>query len=249
MTAEAERTDRAALQECGDVSDADGVPLALYAAERLLASGRNATGIPGHDSPVADYVLRRASAPQWRSPNEAFLLQSLLRRIASPAAAEALRTLAVEIRNVEQISALVQDMHDHLGKLQRASRSAPGDLSWMGYGDEPWLLTLVSPTSFAAPVVMAVSSRQNRPRGRHAARDAHSGRRAARRWFRRSSRGVAGRPLRRSACGARSAVRLDVCVSCWEPRCSPAICCCATCIAKRKPRRCVRISSPASLTN
>src|SRR5687767_12542206 len=44
MTADAESTDRATLQECGDVSDSDGVTLALYAAERLLASGRNATG-------------------------------------------------------------------------------------------------------------------------------------------------------------------------------------------------------------
>jgi hypothetical protein len=163
MTTDAERTDRAAVQECGDVFDTDGVPLALYAAERLLASGRNASGM--HDIAVTDYLLRRAGAPQWRSPNEAFILQSLLRRMASPAAEQALRTLAVDIRNVEQISALVQDTHDHLGKLQRASRSAPGDLSWMGYGDEPWLLTLVSPTSFAAPVVMAVSSRRVVPAG------------------------------------------------------------------------------------
>jgi signal transduction histidine kinase len=56
-------------------------------------------------------------------------------------------------------------MDDHLGKLQRAFRSAPGDLSWMGYGDEPWLITIVSPTSFAAPVVMAVSSRKVVPEG------------------------------------------------------------------------------------
>jgi signal transduction histidine kinase len=163
MTVDAERIDLGALQECGDVPDADGIPFALYAAERLLANGPNATG--GDANPVADHVLGRASAPRWRSPNEAFILQTLLRRIASPAAAEPLRRLAVEIRSVEQISALVQDMHDHLGKLQRASRSAPGDLSWMGYGDEPWLLTLVSPTSFAAPVVMAVSSRRIVPAG------------------------------------------------------------------------------------
>ena len=153
MTGPAESTDRAALQECGDVSDADGVPLASYAAERLLAGGRN-------DGPVADYVLRRSSAPHWRSPNEALILQSLLRRIPDPAAAERLRTLAVEIRSAEQISALVRDLHHHLGKLQQASRSGPGDLSWIGYGDDPWLLTLVSPTSFAAPVIIAVSSRK-----------------------------------------------------------------------------------------
>jgi len=166
MTVKAESTDRAAVQACGDVLDSDGVPLALYAAERLLASGRNA--LERTDTPEADYVLRTASVRQSRSPrspNEALLLQSLLRRIASPAVAEPLRTLAAEIRGIEQIAALAQDMHDQLGKLQQASRSAPGDLSWKGYGDEPWLLTLVSPTSFAAPVIMAVSSRRIVPAG------------------------------------------------------------------------------------
>jgi signal transduction histidine kinase len=163
MDLDADRTDRAAVEECGDVSDADGVPLALYAAERLLASSRRA--IAGHDDGVAGYVVRRVSAPGWRSPNEAFILLSLLRRIGSPAATDALRTLAVDMRSAEQMSALAHDMHDHLAKLQRAPRSAPGDLAWLGYGDEPWLVTLVSPTSFAAPVIMAVSSRKIVPAG------------------------------------------------------------------------------------
>jgi signal transduction histidine kinase len=35
----------------------------------------------------------------------------------------------------------------------------------MGYGDEPWLITTVSPASFAAPVVMAVSSSRVLPAG------------------------------------------------------------------------------------
>ena len=163
MTADAERSDHAALKECSDVFDADGVPFSLYAAERLTASGRN-------DGPVADFVLRLAGpaqsrcvdscGPIWRSPNEALILESLLRRIQTSAAAGARQALAVEIRDAGQISALAQDMHDRFGRLERASRFAPGDLSWMGYGDEPWLITLVSPTPFAEPVVMAVSSRK-----------------------------------------------------------------------------------------
>jgi signal transduction histidine kinase len=155
MTTDAQRTDLATLQECGEVLDDDGVPLNFYAAERLLA-----TGLQG---PVAHHVLRRANARQWRSPNEAFLLRSLLQKIASPAAEEPLRALTADIHNAEQIAALVQDTHTHLAKLQQAARLAPGDLAWVGYGDEPWLLTLVSPTSFADPVLMAVSSRKVLP--------------------------------------------------------------------------------------
>jgi signal transduction histidine kinase len=153
LTAEAARNDRVTLQQCDDVRDGDGLPIALYAAERLLGKDQR-------DRPAADYVLRRAIAPPWRSPSEALLLKSLLSRVAGPAAAGAQRALDDEIHNAEQISALVQEAHEPLGKLQNASRSAPGDLAWVGYGEEPWLLTVVSPTSFATPLLMAVSSRQ-----------------------------------------------------------------------------------------
>lgn len=171
MAGEATRSDRLALQECGDVRDGDGVPIALYAAERLLETDRS-------NAAATDYVLHRASAPPWRPPSEALLLQSLLSRMprsvrAGPATSDkptidkkagpheqALRALEGEIRNARQISALVQDAHEPLGKLRDASRSAPGDLAWVGYGEEPWLLTVVSPTSFATPLLMAVSSRE-----------------------------------------------------------------------------------------
>jgi signal transduction histidine kinase len=151
--ADAVRIDRAALRECGDVMDTDGVPFGLYAAQRLLTGTASDT-----QHAVTDYLVRRVNTPAWRSPNEALLLQSLLQAIGSPITVEPLRALAGEIRRSEQIAALARDTHEHLAKLQRAARSAPGDLAWIGYGDEPWLLTLVSPTSFAAPVVMAVSS-------------------------------------------------------------------------------------------
>lgn len=158
MPGDASATDNVVVQECGDVSDDDGVPLALYAAERRM-------GVEHSSAPATNYVLHRGASRRWRSPNEALMLQGLLTRIGGSAATERLRTLTLEIHNTEQISALAQNIHDHLGKLQRASRSAPGDLSWIGYGDEPWLLTLVSPESFAAPVLMAVSSRRIVPEG------------------------------------------------------------------------------------
>jgi signal transduction histidine kinase len=158
LGAEAERTDLAALQECADAPDEDGIPVSLYAAERLLTNGQALDA-------VADHVVEAATGAAWRSPNEALLLQSLLRRVATPGAAAASRGLATEIHNITQMSALAHDMPERLATLQRASRSAPGDLSWFGYGDDPWLLTLVSPTSFASPVLMAVSSRKILPAG------------------------------------------------------------------------------------
>jgi signal transduction histidine kinase len=130
----------------------------MYAADRLLAA-------EPADREAREYVLRQSNAPQWRTPNGAYMLQSLLRKIPAPDAAEPLRRLSAEIHDISQIAALGQNMDDHLRRLQRAFRSAPGDLSWIGYGDEPWLITLVSPKSFAEPVVLAVSSRKILPDG------------------------------------------------------------------------------------
>jgi len=150
---DAERTDQVLLKECDSVSDNDGVSFALYAAGRRLTATPN-------DAAAQNFVIQKAGIPRWRTPNEAYMLRSLLSTISSPAAEESLRKLSSEIHDMEQIAALAQDMGDHLGKLQGAFRSAPGDLSWIGYGDEPWLITVVSPASFAAPVVLAVSSRK-----------------------------------------------------------------------------------------
>ena len=156
--ADAERADRATVHDCTTVADDDGIPQALYAANRLLDTKSN-------DAETQDYVIRQANTGRWRAPNETYMLQSVLRKISNPATAEPLNRLASEIHDMEQITALAESLHDHLGKLQRATRSAPGDLPWMGFGDEPWLITIVSPTSFAAPVVMAVSSRKVMPAG------------------------------------------------------------------------------------
>jgi signal transduction histidine kinase len=158
MTMRAESTDRGTLADCSDVADVDGVPIAVYAAERLLDRERD-------HSLVTDYVVHEVNLRQWPSPNETYALRSLLHRIPKAVAAAPLQRLALAIHDTEQVDALARDLQAHPDRLQRASRTAPGDLPWMGYGDEPWLVTIVSPTSFAAPVVMAVSSRRSIPAG------------------------------------------------------------------------------------
>jgi signal transduction histidine kinase len=154
----AERTDLATLHDCAGVVDGDGVAMALYAAARLADTGR-------HEPAIAGYAVHRVFEQRWHSPAEAYGLQALLRGLRTPASRETSQRLSLEIHNIEQVAALARDLHDHPATLQRAARTAPGDLSWMGYGDEPWLVTLVSPSSFAAPVVMAVSSRRILPAG------------------------------------------------------------------------------------
>jgi signal transduction histidine kinase len=158
MASEDAPIDRTTLAECRDVFDADGVPMAIYAAEHLLDSNRA-------PSQVADYVVRAVGERRWPAPSETFALRSLLQRMPVAVVAEALEKLTLAIRDSEQVTALAKDLQAHPDKLQRISRRAPGDLPWMGYGAEPWLVTLVSPTSFAAPVVMAVSSRRSMPSG------------------------------------------------------------------------------------
>lgn len=155
---DAERSDRIMLQVCDTVADYDGVSFSLYAAQRLLAAD-------GGNADAKAHVIRKADAPRWRHPNEAYLLQSLLSSLSSDAAKRSLLRLNAEIRDIEQITLLSQDIDAYLGKLQQAFRSGPGDLSWVGYGDEPWLVTMVSPVSFATPVVMAVSSKKVIPDG------------------------------------------------------------------------------------
>ncbi len=162
MVSQAETTDRGTLADCRNVGDADGVPMAVYAAERLLGSERDR-------SLVTDYIVRAVTFHKWPTPNETYALRSLLHRIPSTLAKEPLRRLTLVGRDMEQVAALARDLQAHPDKLERASRAGPGDLPWMGYGDDPWLVTRVSPTSFAAPVVMAVSSRRSVPAGLHAA--------------------------------------------------------------------------------
>ena len=161
MSPDARRTDLIMLQECDAVTDNDGVSLSLYAAQRLLALPQNGQD----DADTENYLIRKASIRRWRQPAEAYMLRSMLNTVARPAAKESLLKLSSGIHEMEQVTALAQDIHDYLGKLERAFRSAPGDLSWIGYGDEPWLVTMVSPASFAAPVVIAVSSKQVVPEG------------------------------------------------------------------------------------
>lgn len=158
MMKDAADTYQAMMERCETVSDDDGILLGLYASERLISAGQDLAA-------AGEYVIRRVNATHWRPPNEAYLLRSLLNAISNDNKKQASLKLSAEIHDMEQLMALANEGQDRLGRLKGAFRSAPGDLSWIGYGDDPWLLTVLSPTPFAAPVVMAVSSARVVPAG------------------------------------------------------------------------------------
>ena len=158
MLKEAATTYHAMLEKCNAVTDDDGILLGLYAAERLITGGQEVTA-------AGEFVIHRVNVTHWRPPSEAYLLRSLVDSVSGDDKQQASLKLSTEIHDMEQLLALANDGQDRLSRLKVAFRSAPGDLSWIGYGDDPWLLTVVSPTPFAAPVVMAVSSARVVPAG------------------------------------------------------------------------------------
>ena len=106
MPMQAESTDRETLADCSEVTDADGVPVALYAAERLLDNG-------GDHALVTNFLVRAVALRQWPSPNETHALRSLLHRIPSAASTEPLRRLTLAIHDIDQVTALARDLQAH----------------------------------------------------------------------------------------------------------------------------------------
>ena len=149
---------RAMLGNCAAIADVDGIPFGLYASERLITNGQEL-------SLAGEYVVQRIHAAYWRPPPEAYLLRSLLNALPNEDKKQATLKLSAQIRDMEQVMALANEGEDRLSQLRGGFRSAPGDLSWIGYGEDPWLVTVLSPTAFAAPVVMAVSSTRIVPAG------------------------------------------------------------------------------------
>ena len=98
------------LKESESAIDECGVPLGLYAAERLISTDLDADG-------ARQYVRSRTWVNLWRAPVEAYLMRSLLNGATSPSSPEAeaaLETLTAEIHASEQVLALAKDFQ-HLG--------------------------------------------------------------------------------------------------------------------------------------
>jgi signal transduction histidine kinase len=138
------------LSSCGSVRDDDGIPFSLYAAERLVSNQLDAGG-------ARQYVAALAAQPRWWSPMQAYLMRTLLGDIPA---------LSSEIHDMEQMVALAADLHGAgLFRLDIPFSERPGETAWLGYGTEPWLVTVMSPGEMASSVVLAISSTAVTPPG------------------------------------------------------------------------------------
>ena len=148
---------RLMLNECDSLEDAEGMAFSLYAAERLISVNLDA-------QPATAYVIKRARSFRWAPPVQAYLMRSLLHDAATADAKQARDALSQKIRDDEQIVALASDLN-RLGRIDFPFHASPGKSVWLAYGDQPWLVTVMSRASFVPPVVLAISSKKISPPG------------------------------------------------------------------------------------
>ena len=145
------------LQAPLGVVDEHGVPLALYAATRLvdLGSGRRA---------VAGRAREAMEAGGWLSPAALYLLRDLvdsLRASADPGEAGVLLPLAdsiaTRIARAEQALGLQRDLA-RLAVDVGGARTPDVQRRWVSFGEPLWLVGTAAPPGGAGELVVAVSA-------------------------------------------------------------------------------------------
>ena len=152
---EALRDYEAVLGSSRDIVDEHGVPLALYAATRLLEVGV-------HRAAVADVVRNTLSDPRWLSPTALYLLRDLAasQRSATDStegAGERDRAHAIDARLActEQAIALQRDF-PRLGLAIGGARMHNAEARWVPYGGPAWLVGRAAPLGGDGDIVVAV---------------------------------------------------------------------------------------------
>jgi signal transduction histidine kinase len=89
-------------------------------------------------------------------------MQTLFNEAGGAGDGQARQALATQIHDSGQIMALANDLN-RLGRIDFPFHATPGNSVWLAYGDEPWLITVMSRASFTPPLVLAVSSKKILP--------------------------------------------------------------------------------------
>src|SRR6202167_4054610 len=125
-----------------DARDEQGVGYRFYAADRLLAAGRETAAVLG--------FLRQETNGEGRlTLPELYMIRPLL---------GAGQKISQRIAEMEQVAALAKDF-----ARVRARIESGGGSAWVPYGDEPWLVTLTAAQPPVPELVLAVSSTQVAP--------------------------------------------------------------------------------------
>ena len=145
-----------------EVSDENGVPLWLYAAERLIEAGV--------DSPAAlDRIRNEVDTQRWLPPAEFYILRELVKKLAEGANAEGANDVAVrepakqvlrkileDGRQLEQALALQNDFPSLMLMQASEGQSPNREPLWISYGEETWLVSMASPLGGIHSAVVAV---------------------------------------------------------------------------------------------
>ncbi|MEK6322815.1 MAG: ATP-binding protein [Acidobacteriota bacterium] len=154
---EADALYRKILSLSSEVSDENGVPLSLYAAERLVEAGVE------HQAALAR-IQTEMSTQRWLPPAEFYILRELADRLAERASDIAVREAAQETqrkitegaRHLEQALALQNDFPNLMLVQAGMNQSRNLEPLWIPYGEETWLVSLAPPLGGLQPAVVAV---------------------------------------------------------------------------------------------
>jgi signal transduction histidine kinase len=138
------------------LTDEQGVPLALYAAKRLLDAGVE-------HAAVAARIQEEAETKGWLPPAEAHMLSGLAGRIAPQTSEGALREaaeatqrkIAERIRFLEQALALQNDFPS-LKLVRAGGQAGEAQPLWAPYGKETWLVSVAPAPAGRSLILVAV---------------------------------------------------------------------------------------------
>ena len=146
-----------------DVVDEYGVPLSMYAAERLVKTGTRT-------AQAVERIGRQVQSGIWVSPAGLYLMKDIIDGItaAAPGAAGGsirdaaqghLRTLVADIQTTEQALSLKQE-YPRLALAPSIGQTVVADKArWVVYGRQPWLVSVSPPSSGDASLLVAVDLR------------------------------------------------------------------------------------------
>jgi len=140
---------REMLAMCGAVLDNAGLPFSFYAADRLIERKLNVGA-------AEEYLVREVHAVRLRPLPQLQMLRTLVQKVGSVSATQAVAEIDIQIREVRRTLTLAGEFAE--------LKTAAGN-TWMGYGEEPWLLRWRPASPPVPPLLFAVSSRGVAPPG------------------------------------------------------------------------------------